>query len=49
MNSRFATRLASLASAAFFTVVILSGIDALASADAGGALVAQQPAAAARA
>lgn len=41
MNTRLATRLAAFASATFFTVVILSGIDALASSEAGGAVVAQ--------
>ncbi|WP_200226585.1 hypothetical protein [Rubrivivax gelatinosus] len=46
MTTRFAPRLIALASAAFFTVVMLSGIDSLASQDGASSIVAQSAAAA---
>ncbi|EGJ09440.1 hypothetical protein [Rubrivivax benzoatilyticus] len=49
MNNRLAPRLFALASAAFFTVVMLSGIDSLAAADGASAYIAQSGAAAPRA
>lgn len=49
MNTRFAPRLIALASAAFFTVVMLSGIDSLAAADGASAYIAQSAATAPRA
>ncbi|BAL93381.1 hypothetical protein [Rubrivivax gelatinosus] len=49
MTTRFAPRLIALASAAFFTVVMLSGIDSLAAGDGASAYIAQSAAAAARA